>query len=91
MHRSHLEVGDLELLQNLTKAHRLTHRGLAQVAGYASHTYAGRLLRGEVKAVEPTPAARIARHFGVDLDLLFVPKAAGNSDRSGQPERKVAA
>jgi transcriptional regulator with XRE-family HTH domain len=91
MQHTPLEVGDLKLLQALAKSHRLTHRDLANIAGYHSHSYIGRLLRGEANTLEPTPAARLASHFKIDLTDLFVPKAAGITGKSDRRTRKAAA
>lgn len=79
-----MRLRDLRLLQALVESHRLTHRDLAKVAGYRSHTYAGRLLRGEAETVELTPAARIAAHFNVPLADLFMSAATDNPGRADQ-------
>jgi transcriptional regulator with XRE-family HTH domain len=50
----------------------VTHRELSQAAGWKSHSYLGRLLRGEVSTLEPEPAARIAAYLGVGVDDLFM-------------------
>ena len=86
-----MEVRDLKFLQTLVKSHGMTHRDVAKVAGYSSHSYVGRLMRGQVKRVEPTPAARIARRFEVDVDDLFVRTAARNAGRTNQSRRRAAA
>lgn len=49
-------------------------REMARVAGWKSHTYMQRLLRGEAKTLEVEPAARIAKHLGVGVDDLFLVK-----------------
>jgi len=85
-----MEVRDLALLQTLATAHRSTHRDIAKAAGYSSHSYVGRLMRGQVKAVEPTPAARIAHYFGVELGALFVPTVTGIPGKSDQRVRRAA-
>lgn len=86
-----MEVDDLKLLQTLVKSHGLTHRDLAAAAGYKSHAYIGRLLRGEVKTLEPTPAARIAHYFDVDLADLFVPRSTKVSGHGDQKRKGKAA
>ena len=50
----------------------ISGRQLARVAGYKSHTYMQRILRGEVKTLDPEPALRISKHFGVGVDDLFL-------------------
>lgn len=80
-----MELVDLKLLLALAKSHRVSQRKLALVAGYASHAYMGRIMRGEVKTLEPTPAARIAHYFDVELDVLFRPRSSMNQVHSDQP------
>jgi transcriptional regulator with XRE-family HTH domain len=50
----------------------VSQRRLALAAGYKSHAYMGRLMRGEVDTLEPEAALRIARFLGVGVDDLFV-------------------
>lgn len=50
----------------------ISGRELARVAGYRSHTYMQRILRGEAKTLDPEPALRIAQFFGVGVDDLFL-------------------
>jgi len=85
-----MELVDLKLLKNLMRSHRVSQRQLAVVAGYKSHAYMGRLLRGQVRTLEPTPAARIAHYFDVDLDELFKPRSSTNPVRVEQGRRRVA-
>lgn len=47
-------------------------RELARSAGWRSHTYMQRLLRGEVRTLDPGPAAGIAHRVGVGVDDLFL-------------------
>lgn len=49
-------------------------RSLARAAGWRSHSYMNRLLAGEVTTLEVEPAVRIARHLGVGVDDLFMPR-----------------
>lgn len=62
----------------------ISGRELARIAGYRSHTYMQRLLRGEVKTLEAEPALRISKHFGVGVDDLFLVGASSNPGRSNQ-------
>jgi transcriptional regulator with XRE-family HTH domain len=90
VNKPRIKVRDLELLNDLAAAHGVTHRDIARAAGWSSHTYVGRLLRGESTAIEPTPAARIARFFGVPVRDLFMPKPTQISGRNN-PNREDAA
>lgn len=49
----------------------VTARQLAVTAGWSSHSYATRLLRGEVSTVGAEAAVRIAERLGVGVDDLF--------------------
>lgn len=86
-----MELTDLKLLRALVKSHRMTHRDLAVVAGYKSHTYIGKLLRGQARTIEPTPAARIAHYFDIGVDELFTPKSSRKRGRPDQSTGRTAA
>jgi transcriptional regulator with XRE-family HTH domain len=60
-------------LRTLMVVRDVSQRRLALAAGYRSHTYLGRLLRGEAESLEPGAAVRIARFLQVDLEFLFAP------------------
>jgi transcriptional regulator with XRE-family HTH domain len=51
----------------------VSQRRLAMAAGYKSHSYMGRILRGEVDTLAPEAALRIARFLQVGVDFLFAP------------------
>lgn len=61
-------------LQKLMAIQGVSARSLAKAAGWKSHSYMNRLLSGEVSTLEVEPAARIARHLGVGIDDLFMPR-----------------
>lgn len=82
-----MELVDLKLLRTLMKSHGVSQRQLAVVAGYRSHAYMGRILRGEVRTLEPTPAARIAHYFAIDLDVLFRARSSTNQVHHDQRRR----
>jgi transcriptional regulator with XRE-family HTH domain len=52
----------------------VSQRRLARAAGYRSHAYLGRVLRGEVDTVEAEAARAIAGFLQVDEDFLFAPR-----------------
>jgi transcriptional regulator with XRE-family HTH domain len=64
---------DRKALARLMAIEGLSQRRLAQQAGWQSHSYVGRLVAGEARAVAPEPAARIADALGVAVDDLFDP------------------
>jgi transcriptional regulator with XRE-family HTH domain len=66
----------------------ISQRTLAAKAGYKSHAYMGRILRGEVKTLDPDAAVRIAKHLGVGVDDLFLVRVS--SDGAHSAERRPA-
>lgn len=83
-----MELKDRTLLASLMEAQRKSARHVARVAGYKSHTYVQRLLRGEAKNLDPAPAARIAHDLGIPFNLLFVTRVSGDTART---ERSISA
>lgn len=63
---------DREILQQLLLIRSVSQRELAKAAGWSSHSYVGRLVRGQASAVAPAAAWRIAERLGVRLEELFV-------------------
>jgi hypothetical protein len=81
-------VRDRKMLATLMAIHRISQRKLSRVAGWKSHTYLLRILRGDIKTIAPEPALRIAAHFGVPVDSLFLTRVTSNS---GEVNQKVPA
>ncbi len=87
-------VRDRKKLATLMVIRDVSHRTLADAAGYSSHSYISRILRGEVKSLKTEPAARIAQFFGVPVEDLFLPRLASFPVQSvavAAPRRKIAA
>lgn len=63
-------------LQQLMTRQGVTQRELAAHAGWRSHTYVGRLLRGDADTLTVDAANRIAAHLGVPVDSLFDPSTS---------------
>lgn len=76
--RDHKKLARLLLIQDVS------HRQLAKALGWKSHSYVGRLCRGEERSVTPDAALRIAHLLGVSVDDLFVIKVSTQSGRTGQ-------
>ena len=76
-------------LLKLMAIQNVSGRQLATAAGYKSHTYMQRLLRGDVSTLDLEPAVRIAKYLGVGVDDLFV--ARDSSDTGGTAKRGKAA
>lgn len=64
-----------------------SQRDVAAAAGWTSHSYLGRLLRGEVDTLEAEPALRISRYFGVGVDDLFVVRISSSTGDSLHSKR----
>lgn len=87
---------DRKKLLRLMIVQEVSQRDLAAAAGWSSHSYLGRLLRGEVKTLGTDPALRIAHHLMVPVDDLFLvqvdSKTVGDGLKTKRPDkRKVAA
>lgn len=79
-----MELKDRTLLAELMEQNGISARTLARVAGWRSHTYLQRLLRGEMKTLKTEPAARIAHELRVPFNLLFVTRVDGSVAQSGR-------
>ena len=64
---------DRKALARLMAIANMSQRRLAARVGWRSHSYVGRLLAGEARAVTPEAAERIACALGVGVDDLFAP------------------
>ena len=64
---------DRKTLAKLMALEGMSQRRLAERAGWRSHSYVGRLVAGQARAVTPIAAARISAALGVSVDDLFVP------------------
>lgn len=84
-----MEVKDHTLLAELMSEQQKSARHMARAAGWKSHTYMQRILKGVAKNVEPEPAARIAYELGVPFTLLFRTRVSGDSAQNVR-ERKSA-
>jgi len=69
-----MRLHNLKGLRTLLVVRDVSQRRLARAAGYKSHAYMGRILRGEADTLEPEAALRIARFLQVDVDFLFAPR-----------------
>lgn len=78
-----MELRDRKMLQRLMIVQDVSNRTLAKAAGWRSHSYMNRLVKGEVKTLEPEPALRIAKFLGVGVEDLFLTHV------SDFPEREV--
>lgn len=75
------------LMADADDGHGISQRELSIAAGWRSHTYMQRLLKGEATNLKPQPAARIAKRLRVPIDLLFVTKLSSDTAQSKQRRR----
>jgi transcriptional regulator with XRE-family HTH domain len=100
MARSEIEVGELYMilkdrkqLASVMIVQGISQRELAKAAGWRSHSYLGRLLRGEKRTLDGDAALRIAHRLGMPVDMLFltvVSEKTGSEIRSSDTRRGVA-
>jgi transcriptional regulator with XRE-family HTH domain len=74
-----MEVIDPKKIAKLMVIQEVSARAVARAAGWKSHTYMQRLLKGQAKNVDPEPAVRIALFFGVGTDDLFVARSSSDT------------
>lgn len=80
-----MELRSLKRLRTLMAIHdNMSGRDLAEVAGYKSHTYIARVLRGEYKVIGNDHALRIAAYFKVGVDDLFLVRTSNATEESAQ-------
>jgi len=86
-----MELRDRKKLARLMIVQDETQRSLSGAAGWKSHSYLGRLLRGEVKTLDTDAALRIAHRLRVPVDDLFVIRVDSNPVHNGQKNKSTAA
>lgn len=79
---------DRKQLAKLMVIQGVSARQLAKVAGWKSHTYMQRLLKGDAKTLGTDPALRIAHYLGVGVDDLFLVRVS--NDVVHQSQRRSA-
>lgn len=84
-----MRVLDPKKIRRLMVIQGVTYRDLAAaVYGEKStHSYIGRILRGEVKTIKPDHALRISEHLGVGIDDLFVARLSTDTAQSVKRRR----
>lgn len=87
-----MEVRDLEMLKSLQIVRKLSNRDMAKIAGYKVHSYMNRIMRGEAKTMDPEPALRLAKYFGVGVEYLFTTEVSTKPVQNKQKKnpRKAA-
>lgn len=83
----YMHLIDRKRLARLMVIQGVSGRALAKAAGWESHTYLQRLLKGQENTLAPEPAVKIATYLGVDVADLFVPRVSTGSTHLGQQRR----
>lgn len=86
-----MRLRDRRKLATILIVQDVSHRRLAEAAGWRSHSIVGRLLRGELTTVEPKRALRIARFLGLPVEDLFAVQVTGETGQTDQRKRERVA
>lgn len=84
-----MKLIDRKRLARLMLIQGVSQRELASAAGWKSHSYLGRLLKGEVSTLETDPALRIAHYLKVGVDDLFLARVTTADSQSDQQRRSA--
>lgn len=77
-------IRDHKKLARLLVIQEISHRQLADVLGWKSHSYVGRIVRGKVRSLDADTALRIAKLLKTPVDDLFVIKVSSETGQNGQ-------
>lgn len=83
-------VKDPEAVKRVVAAAGLTHREIADACGWKSHTIVGRIVRGELRTVEPRKARLFEEALKVPNGYLFATKVTRKSGRPASSKRTKA-
>lgn len=75
---------DPKKLASVMICQEISQRELARDIGWKSHSYLGRLLRGEVRTLDGDAALRISHRLGLPVDHLFLTRLSNESARPVQ-------
>lgn len=79
-----MQVKSPELMKALMKDQKISGRALSEGAGWNSHTYLQRILRGEIRTVTLDKAERISTILGVPREVLFLTRTSTNPGQDDQ-------
>lgn len=82
-----MTLKDRKLLARLMAIQGYSQRQLAADAGFASHSYLGRLISGRVRTCSAERAVALSACLQVPLDSLFVSNVSGATGQTGRPRR----
>lgn len=82
---------DRKKLLSVMIVQEVSQRELAHAAGWKSHSYLGRLLRGEANTLDPDAALRIAHKLGLPVNDLFLTRVSNKTGSEAQAKRTGSA
>jgi transcriptional regulator with XRE-family HTH domain len=82
---------DRKQLASVMIVQGMSQRQLAEAIGWKSHSYLGRLLRGEVRTLDGDAALRIAHKLGLPVDMLFLTRVSEKTGSKIRTKRSSAA
>lgn len=83
----YMYVRDHKKIVRLMICQEVSQREVSRAAEWKSHSYLGRILRGEVRTLEADPALRIAHFLKVPVDDLFATRVDSKTGQSGRENR----
>lgn len=83
----YMYVRDHKKIVRLMICQEVSQREVSTAAGWKSHSYLGRILRGEVRTLDTDPALRIAHFLKVPVDDLFATKVDKKIVQKGHENR----
>lgn len=86
-----MQLLDRKRLAKLMAIQDVSQRELASAIGWQSHSYLGRLLRGEVSTLDTDAGVRIAEYLQVGVDDLFMPRSSTHPGRLVKTGKRGAA
>ncbi|UZF57668.1 helix-turn-helix domain-containing protein [Gordonia polyisoprenivorans] len=94
---SEIEVGELYMilkdrkkLASILIVQDISQRELARAAGWRSHSYMQRLLKGEARTVDAEAAVRISHRLGLPLEHLFLTVVSEKGGQDVHTDGRVA-
>ena len=85
----YMKLIDLKRLKRLMIVQEVGVRELARAAGWSSHSYLSRMLRGKHDTLSIEPAVKIATYLHVGVEDLFVARVSPNPVQTAS-QRKIA-
>lgn len=82
-----MQVKSPDLIKVLMKDQKISGRQLSAAAGWDSHTYLQRILRGEIRTVTPEKAEKIAIKLGVPREVLFLTRVSSDHEQIDSQSR----